>query len=68
VYSFFRWRNKTGGWNPRHRLRKPDNREKATAPEGQMYFATSRRLRSTTERTGNFSMVEKAKKGKAGVN
>jgi hypothetical protein len=52
-------------WNPRHRLRKPDNREKATAPEGQMYFATSRRLRSTMERTGIFSMVENVQKGKA---
>jgi hypothetical protein len=39
---------------------------KGNCPEGQMYFATSRRLRSTTERTGTFSMGEKAKKGKAG--
>jgi hypothetical protein len=30
-----------------------------------MNFATSRRLRSTMERTGVFSMVEKGKKGKA---
>jgi hypothetical protein len=37
---------------------------KGNCPEGQMYFATSRRLRSTMERTGAFSMGEKAKKGK----
>jgi hypothetical protein len=30
---------------------------KGNCPEGQMYFATSRRSRSTMERTGAFSMV-----------
>jgi hypothetical protein len=37
---------------------------KGNCPEGQMYFATSRRLRSTAERTGIFSMSEKPEKGK----
>jgi hypothetical protein len=38
---------------------------KGNCPEGQMYFATCRRLRSTTERTGTISMSEIGKKGKA---
>jgi hypothetical protein len=32
-----------------------------------MYLATSRRARSTMERTGAFPMVEKPKKGKVEV-
>jgi hypothetical protein len=38
---------------------------KGNCLKGQMYLATSRRARSTMERTGAFSMVEIGKKGKA---
>jgi hypothetical protein len=43
------------------RFREARQSGKGNCPEGQMYFATSRRLRSTMERTGDFLWAKKLK-------